>query len=64
MVSSEALKGRRQFLKMLAGSPLLGYTELPTLLGQRGLGFSALGALQEDDGIIQSLDEAFEVMDF
>ena len=64
MVSSEALKGRRQFLKMLAGSPLLGYTELPTLLGQRGLGFSALGALQEDDGIIQSLDEALEVMDF
>ena len=49
---------------LLAGSPLLGYTELPTLLGQRGLGFSALGALQEDDGIIQSLDEALEVMDF
>ena len=59
-----ALKGRRQFLKLLAGSPLLGYTDLPALLGQRGLGFSALEALREDDGIIGSIDEAFEVMDF
>ena len=49
---------------MLAGSPLLGYTDLPSLLGQRGPGFSALEAFQEDDGIIGSLDEVLEVMDF
>jgi len=63
MVRRESLQGRRQFLKMLAASPLLRYAGLPPLLGL-GPGASALRALEEDDGIIESLDEALEVMDF
>ena len=54
--------GRRQFLQMLAGSPLLAMGGLNAgLLGR--LGGVALSA-QEDDGIIGSLDEALEIMDF
>ncbi len=33
MVRRESLRGRRQFLKMLAASPLLRYVGLPPLLG-------------------------------
>ena len=62
MVRSESLQGRRQFLKMLAASPLLRLAGLPPLLG--GPGASVLRALDEDNGIIDSLDEALEVMDF
>ncbi len=54
--------GRRQFLRMLAGSPLLALGGLqPGLLGR--IGGVPLSA-QEDDGIIGSLDEALEIMDF
>ena len=62
MDPSETAKGRRQFLKFLAGSPFLAQAGLSAGL-LNSLGGITLGA-QEDDGIIGSLDEAFEIMDF
>ena len=54
MASSVTPTGRRQFLKLLAGSPLLAGAALPTWLQARGL----------QDGVIPSLDEMFQIMDF
>ena len=62
MNTSMTQAGRRRFLQMLAGSPLLAMGGLNAgLLGR--LGGVSLSA-QEDDGIIGSLDEALEIMDF
>jgi 4-hydroxymandelate oxidase len=55
-------EGRRQFLRLLAGSPLMAFGGLHSGLLER-LGGVALSA-QEDTGIISSLDEALEIMDF
>ena len=63
MTRCDPLTGRRQFLKMLATSPFLKYAGLPPLLAG-GSGATVLRALEEDDGIIGSLEEAIEVMDF
>ena len=64
MILPKTFRGRREFLKLLAGSPLLGYAGLPSVLGGGGSEFLASHPLQADDGIIGSLDEALEVMDF
>ena len=53
MLPPDTLKGRRQLIKMLAASPLLG-----------SLGLSSLGALQDDNALIGTVDEALELMDF
>lgn len=57
MAPPPAPQGRRQFLKFLAGSPLLAYAGLSP-------GLVSFVAAQEDDGVIGSLDEALQVMDF
>ena len=54
MAPSITLTGRRQVLKLLAGSPLFAGAALPALLQARGL----------QDGVIPSLDEMFQIMDF
>ena len=54
MAPSVTSAGRRQFLKLLAGSPLLAGAALHP-------GLKALG-LQEDG--IPTLDDMFQVMDF
>ena len=56
MAPPQAARGRRQFLRFLAGSPLLAYAGLSP-------GLASLAA-QSDDGIIGSLDEALQVTDF
>ena len=54
MAPSVTATGRRQFLKLLAGSPLLAGAVLPPALTARGF--------QEE--YIPSLDEMFQIMDF
>ena len=63
MVLEESLLARRQFLKMVAGSPLLHYAAglAPLLTSEAALGQAAPEA---DAGLIGALDEALEVMDF
>ena len=54
MAPSVTLTSRRQVLKLLAGSPLFAGAALPALLQARGL----------QDGVIPTLDEMFQIMDF
>lgn len=56
MSSNRTEEGRRQFLRFLAASPLFALTGLPSE-------FASLAA-QEDEGLIDSLDEVFQVTDF
>jgi 4-hydroxymandelate oxidase len=59
---------RRRFLRLMAGSPLLSYAALPSIwIGatsrSRGTSLAPAGALQ-DDGVIASVKDAVDVMDF
>ena len=64
MIPSGTSTGRRQFLKMLAASPLLANAALPSGLMETVLAAGRSSTALQDADLIPSINEMLEVMDF